>query len=54
MKTYYQTFLIRDWQPQDRQEAANLIASILIEYGLGCEPCGADVDVYKVEKYYQQ
>lgn len=54
MKTYYQTFLIRDWQPQDRQESANLIASVLIEYGLGCEPCGADVDVYQVEEYYQQ
>jgi putative acetyltransferase len=54
MNTQYQNFLIRDWQPQDRQEAADLITFVLTEYGLGCEPSGADVDVYEVEKYYQQ
>jgi putative acetyltransferase len=54
MNTQYQNFLIRDWQPPDRQEAADLITFVLTEYGLGCEPAGADVDVYEVEKYYQQ
>ena len=54
MNTQYHNFFIRDWQPQDRQEAVDLIDSVLTEYGLGCEPDGADVDVYKVEKYYQQ
>ncbi|MFM6189578.1 MAG: GNAT family N-acetyltransferase [Planktothrix sp.] len=54
MNRKYQTFLIRDWQPQDRETATGLIASVLTEYGLGCEPCGADLDVYEVEKYYQQ
>ncbi|MBD2482899.1 GNAT family N-acetyltransferase [Planktothrix sp. FACHB-1365] len=54
MNIQYQSFLIRDWQPQDRETAASLIASVLTEYGLGCEPCGADIDVYQVEDYYQQ
>ncbi|WRH68290.1 MAG: GNAT family N-acetyltransferase [Planktothrix sp. GU0601_MAG3] len=54
MNTQYQNFFIRDWQPQNRQEVVDLIASILTEYGLGSEPHGADVDVYEVEKYYQQ
>ena len=54
MNQQYKTFLIRSWQPCDRAIAAHLIQSVLTEYGLGCEPCGADLDVYEVEKYYQQ
>ena len=32
MRSYYGDFLIRDWQPDDREAAANVIRSILIEY----------------------
>jgi putative acetyltransferase len=52
MQAVYQDFLIRDWQPSDRQAAAMLIDSVLEEYGLGTEPCGADQDVLKVEEAY--
>jgi putative acetyltransferase len=48
----YRDFLIRDWQPDDRQPAAWLIASVLQEYGLGSEPEGADQDVLQVEQAY--
>lgn len=54
MKKYYRDFLIRDWQPKDRQIAANIISSVLAEYGLGWEPDGADEDVLKVEEFYQK
>ncbi len=54
MKIEYQPFIIRSWEPKDRETAFNLIASVLAEYGLGCEPTGADEDVYNVEKFYQQ
>jgi putative acetyltransferase len=53
MQTRYRHFLIRDWQPIDRQPAADLIASVLQEYRLGgCEPDGADRDVLHVEESY--
>ncbi len=52
MDRIYRTFCIRNWQPADRQTAADLIASVLTEYGLGCEPCGADQDVLNVEQAY--
>ncbi|WP_413164190.1 GNAT family N-acetyltransferase [Capilliphycus salinus ALCB114379] len=54
MKTEYKGFIIRSWEAGDREVAFNLIASVLAEYGLGCEPTGADEDVYNVEKFYQQ
>ncbi|MGB3511095.1 MAG: GNAT family N-acetyltransferase [Microcoleaceae cyanobacterium] len=54
MKKYYRNFLIRDWQPNDRQRAANIISSVLTEYGLKWEPLGADQDVLKVEEFYQK
>jgi putative acetyltransferase len=47
-------FLIRDWQPTDRQAAADVIATVLAEYGLGWEPEGADQDVLAVEAAYLQ
>lgn len=50
----YRDFLIRDWQPSDREIAANLIFSVLTEYGLECEPVGADTDVLRVEEAYWQ
>lgn len=52
MKTKYRDFLIRSWETRDRAEAFNLIGEVLAEYGLKCEPFGADRDVYDVEIYY--
>lgn len=52
MKAHYRDFLIRDWQEGDRATAAQLIASVLAEYGLGWEPSGADQDVLEVEDFY--
>jgi putative acetyltransferase len=57
MQACYKDFLIRDWQPRDREAAAALIAQVLAEYGLA--PCGlaseaggADWDVLNVEAAY--
>jgi putative acetyltransferase len=52
VSVHYRDFLIRDWQPDDRQSAAALIDSVLAEYGLGSEPNGADRDVLQVEQAY--
>lgn len=52
MRSQYQTCLIRDWQPADRQGAAGVIRAVLAEYGLGWEPSGADRDVLEVETAY--
>lgn len=52
MYHHYQTFLIRDWQPSDRESAAAVIGTVLAEYGLAWEPEGADQDVLNVEAYY--
>jgi putative acetyltransferase len=52
MKTSYRDFLIRNWQPSDRQAAAALIAAVLTEYNLCSEPDGADQDVLYVEDAY--
>ncbi|MBF2007696.1 MAG: GNAT family N-acetyltransferase [Chlorogloeopsis fritschii C42_A2020_084] len=49
---YYRDFLIRNWQERDRIPAAEVIRSVLSEYGLGWEPNGADKDVLQVEEYY--
>ena len=54
MRENYQTFLIRDWQVGDRAIAAEVIRSVLVEYGLGWEPGGADRDVLEIETYYWQ
>lgn len=54
MKTTYRNFLIRDWQPADRTPAAELIQTVLTEYGLTAEPSGADRDVLQVEEAYWQ
>ncbi|MGD1698946.1 GNAT family N-acetyltransferase [Dapis sp. BLCC M229] len=53
MKKYYREFLIRNWQPNDRKIAANIIGYVLAEYNLNWEPEGADRDVLEVEKFYQ-
>lgn len=53
MHTSFKSFVIRDWQPTDREAAAALIGQVLLEYGLGWEPEGADIDVVQVETHYQ-
>lgn len=52
MKAHYRDFLIRDWEEGDRTTAAQLIGSVLAEYGLDWEPGGADKDVLEVENFY--
>lgn len=52
VKEEYLDFSIRPWQDGDRIPAGRLIASILLEYGLGWEPTGADRDVVEVERFY--
>lgn len=54
MQQHYRDFYIRDWQPRDRKAVCDLINDVLAEYGLACEPQGADQDVWQVELYYQQ
>jgi putative acetyltransferase len=49
-----QNYLIKDWQPSLRRVTADLIKSVLTEYGLPWQPMGADLDVLEVEKYYYQ
>lgn len=49
---YFRDFLIREWQPRDRDFAAEVIRSVLSEYGLGWEPDGADKDVLEVKDNY--
>ncbi len=48
----FKSFLIRPWRPIDRAEAAQVIASVLADYGLNWEPDGADQDVLQVEDCY--
>jgi len=52
MEKRYRDFIIRSWEPGDRDAVIQLIPSVLAEYGLGCEPEGADIDIFKVEEYY--
>jgi putative acetyltransferase len=52
MKTHYKDFLIRSWEPRDREKAATIIQNVLTEYGLPWEPSGADRDVIEVETFY--
>jgi putative acetyltransferase len=50
----FQNYVIRSWQPADRQAVNQLIALVLAEYGLGWEPQGSDRDAVEVEIYYWQ
>lgn len=54
MKTQYKDFMIRSWQPEDREEAAKIIGSVLAEYNLNWEPSGADRDVLEIEEFYHK
>ena len=53
MQRQYRDFLLRAWTAADRAPAAELIRSVLAEYGLGWEPERADRDVLQVETCYQ-
>jgi putative acetyltransferase len=48
----YQDFLIRAWEERDRIPSAEIIRTVLAEYGLSWEPTGADRDVLEVEDFY--
>jgi putative acetyltransferase len=48
----YRNFTIRPWQVADRSAVAEVISTVLAEYGLHWEPEGADRDVLEIEKYY--
>ena len=53
----FKDFLIRDWAVGDRVAAAEVVKTVLAEYGLGWEvgDCGcSDRDAVEVEKYYWQ
>jgi putative acetyltransferase len=52
VKIDYQEFLIRDWQPGDRPVVADLVKTVLAEYGMGFEPDHTDWDAVQVEKAY--
>ena len=53
-QSQFRQYRIRSWQPQDRQAAGAIIATVLSEYGLGWEPQGSDRDVLEVETHYWQ
>lgn len=53
MNVRYREFLIRDWEDRDRASAAEIIGSVLTDYGLSWEPLGADRDVLEIEQFYQ-
>ena len=53
METRYLNFKIRAWEPRDRTTAAEIVRSVLAEYGIGWEPTGADRDALDVEDFYQ-
>jgi putative acetyltransferase len=48
----YRNFTIRPWQVADRSAIAEVVSTVLAEYGLGWEPEGADRDVLEIEQYY--
>ncbi|WP_319420734.1 GNAT family N-acetyltransferase [Pleurocapsa sp. FMAR1] len=52
MKQKYQEFIIRDWQKGDRMAAAEVIRTVLEEYGLPWQPELADRDVIEIESAY--
>ncbi len=53
MNVRYREFLIRNWEERDRASAAEIICSVLADYGLSWEPLGADHDVLEIEQFYQ-
>jgi putative acetyltransferase len=51
-RSTFGSYLIRSWQPGDRDAAVALIAQVLTEYGLTCEPNDSDRDAHEVEACY--
>jgi putative acetyltransferase len=49
---FYQDFVIRNWQETDCTLVAQVISSVLSEYGLPWQPEEADQDVLNIEEYY--
>jgi putative acetyltransferase len=45
-------YLVRSWQPGDRNAVVALIDQVLTEYCLTCEPTGSDRDAREVETCY--
>lgn len=54
MRQTYRHFVIRPWQPSDRQAVADLARIVLAEYGMGFEPEDNDWNVVQVETAYWQ
>ena len=54
MQQQWKDFLIRDWQPGDRQQAAVVVQTVLEEYDVGWEPERADKEVFDIETHYWQ
>ncbi len=57
MRQSFKEFLIRDWAAGDRDAAANVVKTVLAEYGLSWEAGdsgGSDRDAVEVETYYWQ
>ncbi|MGK7937788.1 MAG: GNAT family N-acetyltransferase [Xenococcaceae cyanobacterium] len=52
MNSFYQQFLIRDWQKKDRNFTVAVIRDVLQEYSLPWQPENADRDVVEVENAY--
>jgi putative acetyltransferase len=52
MNRKYRNFIIRDWLTEDREAAAEVIRTVLEEYGLPWQPELADRDVMEVEEAY--
>jgi putative acetyltransferase len=52
MNERYQNFTIRNWQKSDRALTAEVIKTVLEEYGLPWQPELADRDVIEVEEAY--
>jgi len=54
VKLTYREFSIRPWEARDRAAAAEVIRTVLAEYGLPWQPESADRDVIAVKTHYQQ
>ncbi|MGB3491243.1 MAG: GNAT family N-acetyltransferase [Elainellaceae cyanobacterium] len=54
MNQQYRGYVIRSWQPSDRQAVSNLVETVLDEYGMQFEPDGSDRDAIQVETCYWQ
>ncbi|MEB3231664.1 MAG: GNAT family N-acetyltransferase [Leptolyngbyaceae bacterium] len=52
MQKAYQGFLIRSWQPSDRQQVVDIARCVLEEYDMVLSPDSTDWDVIQVEQAY--